>query len=375
MDNSAAATADRRIALAGAVRRQSADEGGQAALRPRRLRGIGGPEEEASRARRFRGGGGRSVKAIVADAAPEGVEGALDLEAVVAGADPAAHRRHDPARPRRAHLHVGEHRLPQGRDDDPPEHGLRGGEHRPVPAPGPRRAHPRPAASRLRLRASTSAVSPCSAAAPRPRALVRLPAQIVKRVEEEEATVFPRPTVYATLLSMRRTWMDFELPSVRRVTNTAACRRPSTASWPGSSRTRSSSPCTASPSASASATWSRSLAEKPTGREGDPGHETMVLREDFRTRSRRRACSTSAARTSWSATGERPSMSAEMIVDGLPRASGCSAPVIHFTVDDDGPLLRRAERRHHQDAGEKAEPYRGRGTPSSTSRVSRRRQS
>ena len=48
------------------------------------------------------------------------------------------------------------------------------------------------------------------------------PAQIVKRVQEEEATVFPGvPTVYATLLSMRRT-MDFELPNVRRVTNTAA---------------------------------------------------------------------------------------------------------------------------------------------------------
>ncbi|NJL18559.1 MAG: AMP-binding protein, partial [Nitrospira sp.] len=46
------------------------------------------------------------------------------------------------------------------------------------------------------------------------------PAQIVKRVQEEEATVFPGvPTVYATLLSMRR-GMEFELPSVRRVTNT-----------------------------------------------------------------------------------------------------------------------------------------------------------
>src|ERR671918_285145 len=48
------------------------------------------------------------------------------------------------------------------------------------------------------------------------------PAQIVKRVEDEEITVFPGvPTVYATLLSMRRS-MDFELPTVRRVTNTAA---------------------------------------------------------------------------------------------------------------------------------------------------------
>ncbi|HET9215185.1 MAG TPA: AMP-binding protein, partial [Gaiellaceae bacterium] len=48
------------------------------------------------------------------------------------------------------------------------------------------------------------------------------PAQTVKRVQEEEITVFPGvPTVYATLLSMRR-GMDFELGSVRRVTNTAA---------------------------------------------------------------------------------------------------------------------------------------------------------
>ena len=72
------------------------------------------------------------------------------------------------------------------------------------------------------------------------------PAQIVKRVQEEEATVFPGvPTVYATLLSMRRS-MEFELPSVRRVTNTAAAL-PST--FHGelareSARTRSSSLCT-----------------------------------------------------------------------------------------------------------------------------------
>ena len=72
------------------------------------------------------------------------------------------------------------------------------------------------------------------------------PAQIVKRVQEEEATVFPGvPTVYATLLSMRRT-MDFELPSVRRVTNTAAALPATFHARDGvaSSRTRSSSPCT-----------------------------------------------------------------------------------------------------------------------------------
>ena len=41
----------------------------------------------------------------------------------------------DPAGPGGADLHVGQHGQPEGRDDDPPEHGLRGGEHRPVPAP------------------------------------------------------------------------------------------------------------------------------------------------------------------------------------------------------------------------------------------------
>ena len=64
------------------------------------------------------------------------------------------------------------------------------------------------------------------------------PAQIVKRVQEEEATVFPGvPTVYATLLSMRR-GMEFELPSVRRVTGSGRTGSigPAdkwTCSWPG----------------------------------------------------------------------------------------------------------------------------------------------
>jgi long-chain acyl-CoA synthetase len=48
------------------------------------------------------------------------------------------------------------------------------------------------------------------------------PAQTVKRVEEEEVTVFPGvPTVFATLLSARKA-LGIRLPSVRRVTNTAA---------------------------------------------------------------------------------------------------------------------------------------------------------
>lgn len=53
------------------------------------------------------------------------------------------------------------------------------------------------------------------------------PAQIIKRVESEGITVFPGvPTVYATLLSLHER-SPLELPSVTRVTNTAAALLPS----------------------------------------------------------------------------------------------------------------------------------------------------
>jgi long-chain acyl-CoA synthetase len=52
------------------------------------------------------------------------------------------------------------------------------------------------------------------------------PAQILKRVAEEEITVFPGvPTVYATLLAMHEK-KPLSMPGVRRVTNTAAALLP-----------------------------------------------------------------------------------------------------------------------------------------------------
>ena len=52
------------------------------------------------------------------------------------------------------------------------------------------------------------------------------PAQTLRRVVDEEVTVFPGvPTVYATLLSMHEK-SPLELPTVRRVTNTAAALLP-----------------------------------------------------------------------------------------------------------------------------------------------------
>jgi amino acid adenylation domain-containing protein len=53
------------------------------------------------------------------------------------------------------------------------------------------------------------------------------PAQVLKRLAEEEVTVFPGvPTVYATLVSMHER-SPLEFPSVQRVTNTAAALPPS----------------------------------------------------------------------------------------------------------------------------------------------------
>jgi long-chain acyl-CoA synthetase len=53
------------------------------------------------------------------------------------------------------------------------------------------------------------------------------PSQVLKRVEEEEVTVFPGvPTVFATLISMHER-APLEFPSVERVTNTAAALPPS----------------------------------------------------------------------------------------------------------------------------------------------------
>ena len=53
------------------------------------------------------------------------------------------------------------------------------------------------------------------------------PWEVVKRAQAEEVTVFPGvPTAYATLRGLAREHPDLQLPSVRRVTNTAAALPP-----------------------------------------------------------------------------------------------------------------------------------------------------
>ena len=158
-------------------RRQPADEGGQAPVRPRRLRGGrrphgGQPDPNCAGRGRF----GPERQGRRGSRSARGRRGRARLRGGhrLGGAG-AARRRHDPGRPRGAHLHVGEHGLPEGRDDDPPEHGLRRREHRPVPAARARRAHPRAPPARLRLRPLPAAHERAQGRHARSRALVRLP--------------------------------------------------------------------------------------------------------------------------------------------------------------------------------------------------------
>ena len=166
------------------------------------------------------------------------------------------------------------------------------------------------------------------------------PAQIVKRVQEEAATVFPGvPTVYATLLSMRRS-MEFELPSVRRVTNTAAAL-PST--FHGEL-------ARIFPNALIFAMYGLTeckrvsylepelLAEKPTsvGR-AIPGTETMVLRQDG-THVEPGETGVLYVRGPHVMVGywNKPEQTAEMIVDGPFPGERMLCAQDHFTMDEDG---------------------------------------
>jgi amino acid adenylation domain-containing protein len=166
------------------------------------------------------------------------------------------------------------------------------------------------------------------------------PAQIVKRVQEEEATVFPGvPTVYATLLSMRRT-MDFELPSVRRVTNTAAALP---ATFHGEM-------ARIFPNALVFAMYGLTeckrvsylepelLAEKPTSvGKAIPGTETMVLREDG-TPAKPGETGVLYVRGPHVMVGywRKPEQTAEMIVEGPLPGERMLCAQDHFTVDEDG---------------------------------------
>jgi long-chain acyl-CoA synthetase len=166
------------------------------------------------------------------------------------------------------------------------------------------------------------------------------PAQIVKRIEDEEITVFPGvPTVYATLLSMRRS-MDFELPTVRRVTNTAAALP---ATFHGEMRR-------IFPNALIFAMYGLTeckrvsylepelLERKPTsvGR-AIPGTETMVLREDG-TPVESGETGVLYVRGPHVMAGywRKPEQTAEMIVDGPLPGERMLCAQDHFTVDDDG---------------------------------------
>jgi acyl-CoA synthetase (AMP-forming)/AMP-acid ligase II len=167
-----------------------------------------------------------------------------------------------------------------------------------------------------------------------------VPAQIVKRVQEEEATVFPGvPTVYATLLSMRRT-MDFELPSVRRVTNTAAALP---ATFHGEL-------ARIFPNALVFAMYGLTeckrvsylepelLAGKPTSvGKAIPGTEAMVLREDL-TPVQPGETGVLYVRGPHVMAGywRKPEQTAEMLVEGPLPGERMLCAQDQFTIDEDG---------------------------------------
>jgi acyl-CoA synthetase (AMP-forming)/AMP-acid ligase II len=168
------------------------------------------------------------------------------------------------------------------------------------------------------------------------------PAQIVKRVQEEEATVFPGvPTVYATLLSMRR-GMEFELPSVRRVTNTAAALP----------ATFHAELARIFPNALVFAMYGLTeckrvsylepelLAERPTSvGKAIPGTETMVLREDL-TPVEPGETGVLYVRGPHVMVGywRKPEQTAEMIVEGPLPGERMLCAQDQFTVDEEGYL-------------------------------------
>jgi acyl-CoA synthetase (AMP-forming)/AMP-acid ligase II len=166
------------------------------------------------------------------------------------------------------------------------------------------------------------------------------PAQTVRRVEEEGVTVFPGvPTVYATLISMSER-EPLELPSVRRVTNTAAALLP--AFQDGLRRLF--------PNALVFAMYGLTeckrvsylepelLEEKPSsvGRP-IPGTEAMVLRTD--------GTPVAPGETGilyvrgphvMAGYWRQPELTAEMLVDGPVPGERMLCTHDHFTVDEDG---------------------------------------
>ena len=166
------------------------------------------------------------------------------------------------------------------------------------------------------------------------------PAQTVRRVEDEGVTVFPGvPTVYATLISMSER-EPFELPGVRRVTNTAAALLP--AFHEGLRRIF--------PNALVFAMYGLTeckrvsylepelLEEKPSsvGRP-IPGTEAMVLRPDG-TRVAPGETGILHVRGPHVMAGywRQPDLTAEMLVDGPVPGERMLCTHDHFTVDADG---------------------------------------
>ena len=200
------------------------------------------------------------------------------------------------------------------------------------------------------------------------------PAQIVKRVQEEQATVFPGvPTVYATLLSMRRR-RAFDCPaSAASRTRRPRFRRRSTSEL-----------ASVFPNALIFAMYGlteckrvqlpragAARREADVGGQGDSGHRDDGAprgRDAGRARRDGRAVRAGAARHGGLLAQARADRG-----DARGRAAAGGANALRAGSLHDGrgrlPLLRRAQRRHHQDAAARRSARSRWRTRSSTSRA------
>jgi long-chain acyl-CoA synthetase len=168
------------------------------------------------------------------------------------------------------------------------------------------------------------------------------PAQVLKRLEEEEATVFPGvPTVYSTLVSMHER-SPLRFPSVERVTNTAAAlpqsfHDPLREIFPNALifRMYGLTECKR-----VSYLEPELLEEKPTsvGR-AIPGTETMVLDDDGNP-VRPGETGVLYVRGPHVMAGywRQPEQTAEMLKEGPVPGERMLCTHDHFTVDEDGLL-------------------------------------
>ena len=154
--------------------RQSADEGRQARLHPRRQRGVVRGRERLTRSRRVAAEAVQRARHVDATTSSD----AMPTTGAIASAPPEPRARgHDPERPRGPRLHLGDDRRAEGRDAQPRRARLLGREHRRVPAARRGRPDPERPPDGVHVRAQPAAAGRAARRDALARALVHVPGE------------------------------------------------------------------------------------------------------------------------------------------------------------------------------------------------------